>query len=265
MTGTPAPTGHDGAATTSAGAAPGRAGDLATAVLGLAALVALGATVAVGLSLPGTSEQGDYARLIAIHPPVAWAAYVGFGLMAVASAVHLWKRSRRADLLAGAAAEVGALFTALMLITGSIWGRPTWGVWWVWDARLTLSALMLALLLGYLALRRVPGDPDVRSRRSAVAAVLATLVIPINHFAVEWWRTLHQGRSLAAADPSDNLDGIFIVAMLIGFVAMTTVEAWLLVHRYRVARLEADVEDDQLTVAVAERRAEAGDEEVLAR
>jgi heme exporter protein C len=141
------------------------------------------------------------------------------------------------------------------LVTGSIWGRPTWGVWWVWDARLTLSALMLTLLLGYLALRRVPADSEVRARRSAVSGVLAVLVVPVNHFAVEWWRTLHQGQSLEVAD--ETLDGQFIFAMTLGFLAMTLVYAWLTVHRVRVARLEEDLLGDDLDAALEARRREA--------
>lgn len=236
-----------------------KTGSALTLTLGLASLVALGATVALGLALPDTVEQGDYSKLIAVHPGVAWAAYVSYGVTAIASALWLIPRtrSRTWDLIAGSAAEIGVVFTALMLVTGSIWGRPTWGVWWVWDARLTLSALMLTMYLGYLALRRVPADPDVTARRSAVAALLAVVVVPINHYAVEWWRTLHQGRSLAQISPSDDLDGEFIGAMLVGFLAMTLVFCWLLVHRYRLARLEAEQQDDALDVALAERRREA--------
>ncbi|CAN5846131.1 cytochrome c biogenesis protein CcsA [soil metagenome] len=230
-----------------------------TLSLGLAALLSLGATVALGLSLPATVEQGEYSRLIAIHPGVAWASYLSFGVTALASALWLWPRTRapRWDLLAGASAEIGVVFTALTLATGSIWGRPTWGVWWVWDARLTLSALMLALYLGYLALRRVPNPPDARARRSALAALMAVVVVPLNHFAVDWWRTLHQGRSLAQIDPANDVDGAFIGAMLLGFLAMSLVYAWLLVHRVRVARLEDAVEETNLAAALEERRAEA--------
>src|SRR5688572_10077431 len=124
-----------------------------TLALGFAALVSLTATVILGLTLPKTIEQEEYSRLIAIHPGVAWAAYIAFGVTAVASVLWLIPRTRSKtwDLLAAASAEVGVVFTALMLVTGSIWGRPTWGVFWVWDARLTLSALILMLLLGYLA------------------------------------------------------------------------------------------------------------------
>jgi heme exporter protein C len=227
--------------------------------LGFAALVSFVATYAYGLSLPKTLEQQHYSKLIAIHPGIAWASYVAYGVTALASALWLWRRTRSTtwDLLAGASAEVGVLFTALTLITGSIWGRPTWGVWWVWDARLTLSALMLTLELGYLALRKVPSDPDVRARRSAIAALLAVVVVPVNHFAVEWWRTLHQGRSLTQVTPGNDLDGQFIFAMVLGFLSMTLVYSWLTVHRLRVARLEEDVVGDDLDAALAARRREA--------
>lgn len=240
-------------------AAQGPLGSALTLALGIAALLALAATYALGLALPDTVEQGGYARLIAIHPGLAWASYVAFGVTALASAAWLVPRTRRIswDHLAGASAEVGVVFTALTLLTGSIWGRPTWGVWWVWDARLTLSALMLAIYLGYLALRRVPSDPEVRASRAAVVALGAVLIIPINHFAVQWWRTLHQGRSLAQLTPENDLDASFIGAMAVGFLAMTLVYAWLTVHRVRVARLEDADAEASLQVAIVERRAEA--------
>ncbi len=238
---------------------PTPGGGAVTLALGVAAVLALAATYALGLGLPETVEQGDYSRLIAIHPGLAWASYVAFGVTALASALWLWPRTRSqtADLVAGASAEAGVVFTGLTLATGSIWGRPTWGVWWVWDARLTLSALMLAIYVGYLALRRVPADPELRARRSALVALLAVLVIPVNHFAVEWWRTLHQGRSLAQLTPQDQLDGSFIGAMAVGFLAMTLVYAWLTVHRVAVARLEDLEADADLRDALVERRAEA--------
>jgi heme exporter protein C len=227
--------------------------------LGFAALVSFVATYAYGLSLPKTIEQEHYSKLIAIHPGIAWASYVAFGVTAVASVLWLWSRTRSTtwDLLAGASAEVGVLFTARSLITGSIWGRPTRAVTSVWDARLTLSALMLTLELGYLALRKVPADAEVRGRRSAIAALLAVVVVPVNHFAVEWWRTLHQGRSLSQVTPGNDLDGQFIFAMVLGFLSMTLVYAWLTVHRLRVARMEEDVVGDDLDAALEARRREA--------
>lgn len=239
---------------------PGPLASAATLALGVAAALSLVATYVLGLSLPDTVEQGGYARLIAIHPGLAWASYVAFAVTALASAAWLVPRTRRAawDHLAGASAEVGVVFTALTLATGSIWGRPTWGQWWVWDARLTLSALMLAIYLGYLALRRVPADPEVRAARAGVVALLAVLVVPINHFAVEWWRTLHQGRSLAQLTPQSDLDGAFIGAMAVGFLAMTLTYAWLTLHRMAVARLEDAAAGTDLAEALAERRSEVG-------
>jgi heme exporter protein C len=230
----------------------------ATRLLGGAAFIALATTVVLGLGLPPTQEQGEYVRLVAIHPPLAWASYLAFGLCALASVLYLVPRTRKPawDHVAGASAEVGVVFTALTLVTGSIWGRPTWGVWWVWDARLTLTALLLFLFLGYLALRRVQADPATRAKRSAVAALLAVLVVPVNHYAVEWWRTLHQQQSLTLS-PQENLDGNYIAVMMLGFVAMTLVFAWLTLMRYRVEKELDAAGDVALEAALAERRAEA--------
>lgn len=226
-------------------------------LLGAAALLAVATTIVLGLRLPPTQEQGEYSRLIAIHPAIAWVSYIAFGVTALGSAGYLWRRQRRWDQLAAASAEIGVVFTALMLVTGSIWGRPTWGVWWVWDARLTLSALMLALLVGYTALRRVPLAVDRRATLSAVLGLAMVLVVPINHFAVQWWRTLHQSRSLATIDPASRLDGQYIQVMGVGFLAFTLLYAWLLLFRYRVEQLEERLEAEGLVQALAERRAEA--------
>ncbi|MGQ0521653.1 MAG: cytochrome c biogenesis protein CcsA [Actinomycetota bacterium] len=231
----------------------------ATALLGAAAFGSLATTAVLGLRLPPTREQGTYARLIAIHPPLAWAAYLAFGVTAVASVLWLWRRTRapKWDRLAAASAEIGVVFCALTLVTGSIWGRPTWGVWWTWDARLTSTALLLALFLGYLALRRVAADPEARARRCAVAALVAVADVPIVHFSVDWWRTLHQGRSLAQLTPQSDLDGSYVSVMLLGFAAMTLLYGWLVVHRTRVEALEERLESEGLDLALAERRAEA--------
>lgn len=236
----------------------------ATALLGAAAFGSLATTVVLGLRLPPTREQGTYARLIAIHPPLAWAAYLAFGVTAAASVAWLWRRTRapKWDRLGAASAEIGVVFCALTLVTGSIWGRPTWGVWWTWDARLTSTALLLALFLGYLALRRVAADPEARARRCAVAALVAVADVPIVHFSVDWWRTLHQGRSLAQLTPQSDLDGSYVAVMLLGFVAMTLLYGWLVVHRTRVEALEERLESEGLDLALAERRAESAAEVV---
>jgi heme exporter protein C len=227
-----------------------------TRIVGSLALIGLAVAAGMGLTLPLSEEQAEYSRLIAIHPPLAWTAYLAFGITALASGLFLWRQTRAPlwDHVAGASAEIGVVFTGLTLATGSIWGRPTWGVWWVWDALLTSTAMMFVLYLGYLALRRVPAPPEVRGRRSATVGLLSAVVVPITHYAVDWWRTLHQGRSLTAPD---QLDTPFKVAMLIGFVAMTLTYVWLLLHRMRVERLEERLDAEGLELAIAERRAEA--------
>jgi heme exporter protein C len=228
-------------------------------VLGALAVVTLTGTIVLGLGLPATYEQRTYSRMLALHPPIAWTAYVAFGVTAAASVLYLWPRTRRArfDAIAAASAELGVLFTGLTLITGSLWGRPTWGVWWTWDARLTTTALMFVIYLGYLAQRGLADTAAARAKRSAVIAVMAVIVVPINHMSVEWWRTLHQGRSLASLNPGSKLDGDFIAAMLLGFFAMTLTYVWLLAMRTKVIEADADLEEDALADAIAARRREA--------
>jgi heme exporter protein C len=228
-------------------------------LLGGAALIALATTVVLGLGLPPSTEQGVYARFLAIHPQVALASYLAFGVTALAGALYLWPRTRsiKWDHLAGASAEVGVVFTALTLVTGSIWGRRTWGVWWAWDARMTFTALLLFLYLGYLALRRVPADAETRARRSAIAGLLAVVVVPLDHYAVVWWRTLHQTQSLDVITRKDTLDPSYASVMILGFAAMGLVYAWLTLERYRLEQRDDQAVDVQLEAAIAERRAEA--------
>lgn len=234
-------------------------GSRGTRVLGACALVASAATIVLGLFVTDPDVvQGDAVRIIYLHPGIAWTAYLAFGVTAAASALYLWRRtrSRMWDLVAGASAEIGVVLIGLTLVLGSIWGRATWGVWWRWDARLTTTALLLALFLGYLALRRVPAPAEVRSKRSAVAALIAVIDVPIVHMSVEWWRTLHQGRTLIRPDP--QIHGLQLQTLLLGIVAATLVYAWLLIHRFRVELLEEKLDDIGLDQAIAERQAEAG-------
>ena len=236
--------------------------------IGLLALAGVVATVVLGLWVtPADQVQGDLVRLVYVHPGVAWVAlYAAFGLAAVASLLYLWPRTRSLfwDRLAAASVEVGVAFNICTLVSGSIWGRPTWGVWWVWDARLTSTAVLLVLFLGYLALRRVPAEPEVRAKRSAVLALLAAVNIPIVHFSVLWWRTLHQGATVLNADLSPQIHGSMAWTLLLGFVALTLVFVWMLLVRYRIGVLEDWLEGNELDLALAERRAEAAADAVPA-
>ncbi len=164
------------------------------------------------------------------------------------------------DRLAAAAVEVGVVFNVCTLVSGSIWGRPTWGVWWAWDARLTSTAVLLVLFLGYLALRRVPAEPEVRAKRCAFVALFAAVDIPIVHFSVLWWRTLHQGATVLNPDLSPTIHGSMAWTLLLGFVSLTLVFVWMLLVRYRIGVLEDALAGRELDAALRERRAEGGSE-----
>jgi heme exporter protein C len=228
--------------------------------LGPLAIVLVVITVWLGLWVtPPDQVQGDIVRLLYLHPALAWVAlYLAFGLAALASALYLWPRTRsdRWDLLAASTVEVGVVFLTLTLITGSLWGRPAWGVWWTWDARLTSTALLDLLFIGYLALRRVPADPQVRARRCAVLALLASLDVPIVHYSVQWWNGLHQGASVLRAGFHFTVHGSMLWTLLLSFVAMTTVFAWMVRRRFQIAVRDAATGDAELDEALRERRAE---------
>ena len=207
-------------------------------LLGPVTLACLVATAWLGLWVtPPDKVQGNLARLVYVHPSVAWVAlYVSFGTATIASILYLWTRTRSMtmDRVAHCAMEVSVVFIALTLITGSIWGRPTWGVWWAWDARLTSTAILGVLALGYLALRRANDDPVARARRSAVFAVLSAINVPIIHFSVEWWKTLHQGATVFTANRTLLIHGLMAWTLLISFVGFTLLFFWLLRARYRL-------------------------------
>jgi heme exporter protein C len=233
---------------------------LADRVLGWVAVCLVALTVWLGLWVtPQDVHQGNLVRLIYLHPALAWVAlYLAFGLAALCSALYLWPRTRasRWDLLAASTVEVGVVFLSLTLATGMLWGRPAWGVWWTWDARLTSTALLELLFIGYLAMRRVPADPHTRARRCAVLALLACLDVPIVHFSVQWWNGLHQGATVLNAGFHFTIHGSMLWTLLLSFVAFTCVFAWMVRRRYQLAAREADVEDAELTAALLERRRE---------
>src|SRR6195952_593246 len=177
--------------------------------LGGATVLSLGAGVVLGFMAPPDYQQGDTVKLMFLHVPAAWTAMMAYGLLALCSLLGLVWRHPLSDVAAKSAAPLGAVFTALGLITGSLWGRPMWGTWWVWDARLTSFLLLLFLYLGYIALWNAIED-EVRAARAA--AILALVGLPnlfIIKFSVEWWSTLHQGESLMRSDGS-HIDGVFL-------------------------------------------------------
>src|SRR4029078_8429290 len=225
-------------------------------IVGIAALLSLGALVIVGLFVgPADAVQGDAQRLMYLHVPAAWVAYLAFGVTALASALYLVRRTRSLvwDRVAGASAELGVIFTGLTLLLGSLWGRPVWGVWWAWDARLVTTAVLFFLYLGYLALRRVPAAADVRAKRCAIAALIAFADVPIVHFSVTWWRTLHQQATIFNPELDAKIHGTMALALWIGVLAFTLLYAYLLDLRYRLETLEEDREERELEAAIADR------------
>ena len=214
----------------------------------VAAVCVLAIGLVLAVTAPPDRLQGDLQRLMYVHVPAAWTGYLAFVVTAVASVQILRRRPlRQWDTLAEASATVGVLFTALTLATGSIWGRPVWGVWWTWDARLVTTALLLLVYLAYLALRRGIDDPEVRARRSAWLGVIAVVQLPIVHMSVVWWRTLHQPPTvLRPGDPS--IDHVMLLALLVNVLAFTLV-AWSLLDRRReLGVLRHDRERDAVTI-----------------
>ncbi|WP_419843016.1 cytochrome c biogenesis protein CcsA [Candidatus Poriferisodalis sp.] len=246
---------------------------VATRVLGVVAIAATGVMALLALwTSPADVVQGDAVRLLYVHVPSIWVAYGSFVLTAFASALVLWqtrsgqggaegelvdRAARRWDRTAGAAAELGVLFTALTLATGSLWGKVTWGTYWQWDARLTTTVLLFVTYLGYLALRRLPTESRARARRCGVMALIAVVNLPIVHYSVDWWRTLHQEGSLSLRPGGDlNISGEMLWTLLYSFATFTVVAVWTGIHRYRVLRIEELAEEASLTELLSQRRSE---------
>jgi heme exporter protein C len=168
---------------------------------------------------PPDYQQGDGFRMVYVHAPSAWMSMFIYATMAIASAIALIWRMKLAHAVAAAAAPVGAWFTFAALATGSLWGKPMWGTWWVWDARLTSELILLFLYLGFIALRSSIEDPQKADRASAVLAVVGVINLPIIHYSVYWWNTLHQGATITKiGKPSITGDMLWpLLAMFLGF------------------------------------------------
>jgi heme exporter protein C len=206
--------------------------------LGLLALLA----VFVGLYVaffyaPTDALQGDVQRIMYIHVPTAWVAFFAFFVVFVSSLIYLWKRLPEADRVAYASAEIGVLFTALTLIDGSIWGKPTWGTWWTWDARLTTTAILLVIYVGYLMLRSFVEEPDRRARLASLVGIIGFIDVPIIYMSVLWFRTLHQAPSIQRDGAS--MPDSMLFTLLFNFGAYTLVYLFFLVKRVRIESLNA--------------------------
>lgn len=181
---------------------------------------------------PPDYQQGDTVRIMFVHVPAAWTAMMVYALMALASAIGLINRHPLADVAAKTAAPLGALFTALALITGSLWGRPMWGAWWVWDGRLTSFLILLFLYLGYIALWNAIEDETRAARAAAILALVGAVNLPIIEFSVEWWTTLHQGESIIRAG-GPLIAAVFLWPLFLMALGYTTLFATLWTVRIR--------------------------------
>ena len=185
---------------------------------GLAAAILAAAGLYIGFFVaPTDAQQGEAYRIIFIHVPAAWMSMFIYVVMAFWSALCLALNTRLSGMMAAALAPTGALFTFIALWTGSLWGKPTWGTYWVWDARLTSELILLFLYLGFIALRAAIDDPRRADRAAAVLALVGVVNVPIIYFSVQWWNTLHQGASVsltrAPSMAATMLSGMLVMAL----------------------------------------------------
>jgi len=185
---------------------------------------------------PTDAVQGDVYRVIYVHVPTAWLAYLAFVVVFLASVGWLWTRRPWFDALAVASAEIGVLFTGLFIVAGSIWAKPTWGVWWTWDPRLVTTAVMFCMYLGYLLLRSLSNDFERRATRAAVLGIIAVVDIPIVHLSVLWMNSVHQLPTVARIGASPALDAQMGMTLGVSVIAFTLVYFALLVERMELER-----------------------------
>lgn len=207
-------------------------------LVGIAALVTLLIGSFVGLFVVSPDRlQGDVQRLMYVHVPAAWLAFLAFFIVFLMSVLYLIQRDLKWDRVANASAEIGVVFTVLTLALGSMWGKPTWGVWWTWDPRLTTTAIMLAIYVGYLAIRSFADDPDKRARWAAIVGIIGFANVPIVYLSVIWWRTLHQPPSSPRSVSPEIL-----WTLLFNLLAFTLVYVYLMMRRIRLAKIEGELE-----------------------
>jgi heme exporter protein C len=212
-----------------------------TRLFGWLAAAAIVAGLIMGFGVaPKEVTQGTVQRIMYVHVPSAWVAYLAFGVVFIASIVYLAKRADAADRVAHASAEVGVVFTGLAIASGSIWGKPTWGTWWTWDARLTSVAVLFVMYLGYLLLRGMIEDRERGARYAAVLGIIAALDVPLVHFSVYWWRTLHQPPSVMKPG-GITMPGAILAALLVNVAAFTLLYVYFVSKRTRVLRLAQEV------------------------
>lgn len=202
--------------------------------LAVAALAVVATYVRAIWFTPTEATQGLAQKIYYLHLPAALNAYIAFGVVAITSVVYLWLKDPRVDRVAESSAEVGLLFTTVVLVTGPIWGKPIWGTWWTWDARLTLTLFLWFIYAGYLVLRGAIVEPEMRARYSAVLGILGALLIPFIHMSVYLFRTLHP-MPIVLKPERPSLPGEMLRTLVFSFGAFLLVYVALLRARYALA------------------------------
>jgi heme exporter protein C len=206
-----------------------------------AAIAVIAALWMIFVVVPTEAQMGIVQRIFYVHVPCAWVAYLCFFLVAAASVRYLWTRSEAADRLAVASAEVGVLFCTLLLITGPIWARPIWGVWWTWDPRLTMTVILWAIYLGYIMLRAFGAEDEGIASYAAVLGIFGVLAIPVIHVSVRLLHGMHPAVLTTRQGGSGLTDPTMRATLWVTVVAMTLLAAWLLVLRVRIEGMERTV------------------------
>jgi heme exporter protein C len=208
--------------------------------LGISCLLFILAGLYYGLiKAPPDYQQGDSYRIMFIHVPAAWMSMFVYVVMAGAGIIGLVWRIKLAEVIAISSAAIGASFTFLALITGSLWGKPMWGTWWVWDARLTSELILLFLYLGVIALYNAVDDRRTAARATAILAIVGVVNIPIIHFSVKWWNTLHQGATVTKLG-APSIDISMLIPLLLMAVAFKLYYALVVLMRARCEVLERE-------------------------
>lgn len=209
-----------------------------------AAMVALSVAM-IFLYAPSDQVQGAVQRIFYIHLPTAWLAYLSFFIIFVSSIAYLARRHPRWDRLARSAAELGFVFTTIALLVGSIWGRPIWGTWWTWDARLTTTLILWFIYLAYFMLRAYVGEPERAARYAAVLGIVGFVDVPIIHMSVRWWRTLHPQPIVVRAE-GPALPDTMLYTLVVSLVAFMALYIFLLIEKYRVERMKDELAELRL-------------------
>ncbi|HEX2864035.1 MAG TPA: cytochrome c biogenesis protein CcsA [Deinococcales bacterium] len=222
-------------------------------ILGWGSLAVLGLGLALTFAAPPDAEQGYLSRILPIHVSSSWCAYLSFGVTMIYSLLYLFTRKLRFDRVAVVSAEVGLVFIGFTLFSGSLWGRPTWGAYWVWDARLTTTALMFAVYLGYLMTRGLLDEPHRRARVSAAIGVVASVGVPINYLSVYWWRGLHQTPTFSVAQNHSYLSGnpLLQTAFFVTLAGVQLLYLFVMAYRGHLEALAFEREERELQMTGA--------------